>query len=192
MDISKALEELEKLKDKPKYEAMMNTTAIITKLLEPHKIQPIIVGGLSVEIYTQNDYTTRDIDIVAPGRHIIEEILISLNFIKKGRHFYREDIEVVIEIPDNYLAGDKNKVIKAYMDEDDDKYVYIISKEDIILDRVRATLFWESEDDEKWAFNIFSKNFHELDIKYLIKKTENKKEEELIRKWIKLMEESNL
>ncbi|MFD2133715.1 hypothetical protein ACFSKI_21095 [Pseudogracilibacillus auburnensis] len=43
MDISKALEELEKLKDKPKYEAMMNTTAIITKLLEPHKIQPIIV-----------------------------------------------------------------------------------------------------------------------------------------------------
>ncbi len=60
---------------------------IITKLLEPKNIQPVIVGGLSVEIYTQNDDSTRDIDFVSDGYHIIEDILFSLGFKKEDRHF---------------------------------------------------------------------------------------------------------
>lgn len=62
-----------------------------------------------VEIHTQSDYTTRDIDFIADGYHIIEDILFALDFQKEGRHFYREDIEIVIEIPDSHFAGNEDK-----------------------------------------------------------------------------------
>jgi len=51
VNLYKARQQLLFLKDKPKYEAMVTTAAIITKLLEAQGIKPIIVGGLSVEIY---------------------------------------------------------------------------------------------------------------------------------------------
>lgn len=136
MNISQGLKVLEEVKYKSKYEAMLLTASVITKLLEEKNIQPVIVGGLSVEIYTQSEYTTRDIDFVSDGYHIIEDILFLLKFKKEGRHFYREDIEIAIEVPDSKLAGSKDKIVKVEIEED--RYVYVISVEDIILDRLRA------------------------------------------------------
>ncbi|MNW52416.1 hypothetical protein D3C74_299340 [compost metagenome] len=57
-NMQKAKEALEQLHDKSKFEKLIQTAAIITELLLPHNIRPIIVGGLSVEIYTLNGYTT--------------------------------------------------------------------------------------------------------------------------------------
>ena len=88
MDIYLAKNELEKLKDTPKYESMLKVAGIITLLLEKYNIKPIIVGGLSVEIYTQQEYTTRDIDFVSDGYERIQEILLSLDFKKEGKNFY--------------------------------------------------------------------------------------------------------
>src|SRR5690625_6258064 len=85
MDIQKAKEKLLTVNKDNKYETMITTAAIITKLLEPQGIKPIIVGGLSVEIYTQREYTTRDIDFVSDGRAMIEGVLFSLEFVKEGR-----------------------------------------------------------------------------------------------------------
>lgn len=87
MNIYKARQQLSFLKDKPKYEAMLKTAAIITKLLEEQGIKPIIVGGLSVEIYTQQAYSTRDIDFVSNGYHIIEDTLFFIRFPKRGSAF---------------------------------------------------------------------------------------------------------
>lgn len=61
LNISQGLKELEEVKYMSKYEAMLLTASVITKFLEEKNIQPVIVGGLSVEITTQSEYTTRDI-----------------------------------------------------------------------------------------------------------------------------------
>lgn len=186
MEISHALSELENLKDKPKTEVMVKTAGIITKLLELKNIRPIIVGGLSVEIYTQNEYSTRDIVFVSTGYHIIEDVLFSLKFKKEGRHFYREDIAVAIEIPDSELAGSEKKIVKIQVD--DDNHIYVISVEDIILDRLRATVYWNSEEDAKWGFRMLAKNFTDIDKEYLIENTETVKEKDELLSWLKLLE----
>lgn len=62
--IKEAREKLQSLRTKTSFEKMVQVTAILTKLLEPYRIRPIIVGGLAVEIYTRGDYTTVDIDLI--------------------------------------------------------------------------------------------------------------------------------
>lgn len=181
MDIYLAKNELEKLKDTPKYESMLKVAGIITLLLEKYNIKPIIVGGLSVEIYTQQEYTTRDIDFVSDGYERIQEILLSLDFKKEGKNFYHNAIEIAIEIPDNYLAGSYDKVIKLELDEG--YYVYLISIEDIILDRLRAGIYWKSEEDEIWAFKLLASHYPQTDLDYLKENAETKEEKALLDEW---------
>lgn len=182
MKIDEAKKQLSSLNRDNKYEAMIKTAAIITKMLAKHNIKPIIVGGLSVEIYTQSDYSTRDIDFVSEGFAIIEKLLLSLDFIKEGRIFYREDIEIAVEIPDNHLEGDMNKVVKVYIE--DELYVYLISLEDIIIDRLRATVHWKSEEDGIWGFKLLINNFDTVDISYIESRLEVKQEKDEFKNWL--------
>ncbi|GAA0442129.1 hypothetical protein GCM10008983_19020 [Lentibacillus halophilus] len=108
MNIEEAKSKLYSLNNEPKHEKMLGAAAIITKLLEKENIRPIVVGGLSVEIYTQQEYATRDIDFVSDGYDIIQE----LGFSKKGRIFYHDAIEIAVEIPDNYLAGSMDRLVR--------------------------------------------------------------------------------
>src|SRR5699024_174243 len=80
MKIDEAKRQLKSLNKDDKYQTMIYTAAIITKLLDKENIKPIIVGGLSVNIYTQNDYTTRDIDFIINGYSITEKLLFNLDF----------------------------------------------------------------------------------------------------------------
>lgn len=48
-----------------------------------------------------------------------------------------------LKFPDNYLEGNIEKIIKVNIG--DGLYVYLIFLEDIILDRLRAAVHWQSE-----------------------------------------------
>ncbi|MFL0366075.1 DUF6036 family nucleotidyltransferase [Pseudobacillus sp. 179-B 2D1 NHS] len=181
MDIKQAQLEINELKNAGKYEAMLRTAAILTRLLAKRNVKPIIVGGLSVTIYTQNDYTTRDIDMVSDGYETISNILKELDFKKEGRHFYNDYIEIAIEIPDSYLEGDYSKVQKVFIDELN--YVYLISIEDIILDRLRAAVHWKSIEDRKWGFKLLASNIDSLDKQYLFANCQAQKEVDELDNW---------
>lgn len=183
MHIVEAKKRLSSLDADNKYETMLMTAGIITKMLEKKKIKPIIVGGLSVEIYTQQEYSTRDIDFVSDGHLVIKELLLSLDFLIENRHFYRKDIEIAVEIPDNYLDGNIDKVSK--IDIGEGLYVYLISVEDIIIDRLRALLHWHSEEDGYWGFTMLANNFNIIDIKYIKNQLKNKKEKEEFDDWLR-------
>lgn len=173
MDTTKALNIISKINPDKKFEAMITIAGIITKLLEPHNIKPIVVGGLSVELYTQNDYTTRDVDFVTDGQHIIEEILPKIGFKKAeeaGSGFVHEELEVFVEIPDSYLEGDESRVQVVKLEDENELYIYVISIEDIINDRLRASIYWNSENDAIWGFQLLARNYDSVDRDYLYSK----------------------
>lgn len=164
--IDEARDRLTKLKDKPKFEKMLQTTAILTGLLENENLHPIIVGGLAVEIYTRSEYTTSDIDLIFSQRSIADKYLRLLGFVPEGRHWYHEELLVSIEIPNDMLEdADDDRVIELELQ--DNLHVYVIGIEDIILDRLRACVHWKSSSDCEWGKRLFLMHAQRLDLSYL-------------------------
>ena len=135
------------------FELFLRVMAIITESSQNAGLLPIVVGGHAVSLYTRGDYATRDVDLVAPDN--ISGVLDSLGFVKApgDRHWFQEELNVAIEIPDRQLAGSMDKVIK--LDLGDLGYVFVIGVEDLILDRLRACVYWKSSVDCEWAQRLY-------------------------------------
>lgn len=165
--IDEARKALVRLTDRSRYETMVEVAAIFTELMELDGIKPIIVGGLAVEIYTRGQYTTQDIDLVLPRRDLANNVFLRLGFVKEGRHWFHPEIDVGIEIPGDALEdADKDKVTKLHLPSG--KYVYVIGIEDIILDRLRACIYWKSPSDCEWGFRMVKVHRERLDMGYLL------------------------
>lgn len=180
-NIQEVKKELLSLKNEEKFERMLFTAAILTNLLKQYDIKPIIVGGLSVEIYTLNQYTTQDIDFVLDGREKAGEILFALGFEKVGKEWIHSEIGVSIEIHDSNLAGDYDKVTEIPVK---DKVVHVIGIEDIILDRLRAAVRWRSGEDREWGYRLLYMYHENLNLQYIRNHFENQEEESEFNQWL--------
>jgi len=145
--------------------------------------EPIIVGGLSLEIYTQGSYTTGDIDIKAP-KDTLEKILRDWGFVKRGRAWLNESLDIYIDWQGSNLdegASAEERVNTIIVG--DGLEIKVISIEDLIIDRLSAVKFWKDEDSLIWAkvlIKIKEATGEGLDIFYIKKRAEEEKIEDLL------------
>jgi len=137
---------------------------ILTKELEKKGIRPILVGGNALELYTLGGYSTADVDLVCSDRKLAGEILEKLGFKKFGRFWINEDLEMIVEFPDTKLAGSTERVEEF---EVDGLRIYVIGKEDLIVDRLNACVFWKSKDDCRWVKELILLYYDKIDWNYL-------------------------
>lgn len=164
--IEEAKRQLEDLKEQPKFHKMLHTSAILTSLFKNENLRPIIVGGLAVEIYTRNEYTTLDIDLIFSQRDIADFYLTRIGFKREGRHWFHRELMISIEIPNDMLEdADVDKIVEIELP--DGLNVFVIGIEDIILDRLRACIHWKSTSDCEWAKRLFLLHEDRLDHAYL-------------------------
>ncbi|MEZ2459021.1 hypothetical protein ACBR55_10620 [Salinicoccus roseus] len=167
------------------YDRMIQVAAIITKLMEGHvKVSdlPIIVGGLSMEIYTESKYTTHDIDFVTSASKEMEEKLLAIGFENSERVFQHKYLNVAVDIVDSVLEPpDYDGLIK--LEVDNDKYIYVQSIESILYDRV---LDYERVDNEQYSVYLISIAYDEIDFDYLKREVKTADPDALIalEKWI--------
>ncbi|WP_166241063.1 nucleotidyltransferase [Paenibacillus turpanensis] len=184
LSIEEARIQLRALKGKPKFQRMLHFSAILTSLLEQEQIRPVIVGGFSVEIYTRSEYTTSDVDFILNGRSVAARYLDSLGFQKLGKDWFHRELELAMEIPDNLLAGNYEKVTKILLENS--QYVYVIGIEDIILDRLRAFVHWQSSRDGEWAERLFLTHRNRVDVNYLAEQSKKDGTDQLVQGWLQL------
>lgn len=174
-----------------KQERMLELSALLTEYFKSDGIKPIIVGGLSVEIYTRGNYTTYDIDFITDGYNQFDALLTKeLGFNKEGRSWYHKGLELSLEIPDNYLEGNPDKVIKIELASG--RSIYVIGIEDIIIHRLESALVSQPEnpdwtDDYEWAermFHIHKPDPDIMDLDYLIAASAKANVDQIIREWL--------
>ena len=175
-----------KLKKLSKFERQIQFAALITEYMKAKNIKPIIVGGLAVEIYTRNDYQTRDIDFVSDGWNQFNSILTDLGFTRTEREWYHSDLELALEVPSNFLEGSEERILELELP--DGKNVFVISVEDIIIHRLEgivfSTTYPKEDEDFEWAHRMFLIHRENIDLIYLRKQAEATNVWSYIKEWM--------
>lgn len=124
-------------------ERHIEVVSIVTEALTPWKIKPIMVGGCAVEFYSRGGYTTGDIDLVAPGGRELAETMRALGFLKRGKDWVNDELEIYIEYWSDNLGPDEEFNEIVYHGQ----HLNILSIEDLIVDRLCAFKWWGSTVD---------------------------------------------
>ncbi len=145
------------------------TTALITCLLEQKgKPSPTLIGGCALSYYSREVYFTADIDIAYADTEALDEVLRELDFVRQGRYWVNETLNVALEAPAGALSGEDAPLEVVEFDEG--LRCQIIGVEDLIIDRLNACKHWKSESDGEMVELLLKKYYKDVDWEYLEKK----------------------
>ena len=98
-----------------------------------------IVGGSALEVYTEGDYASEDVDLVADSRERVERVLDSWGFLPEGKFWIHRDLRLWVEIVDGHYTGSRtrNRIVSTPYGE-----VRLASLEDIVWKRTIEARAW--------------------------------------------------
>lgn len=166
-----------------KLAACVELVGIFNEIMAEHKIKPIVIGGLAVEIYTRCGYYIDDIDIMVHNSRLLKSVLDKLGFEMVGKHWHSKEIDVGLEIYnlDTQISQERLSHIKLPSGRE----IYVLGIEDLILDRLKNYYKHNSQHDYDWAFRIYKIHRDTLDIDYLLEKAATLHEDAvtMLSKW---------
>jgi len=149
----------------------------LTERLERTKPDSVyVVGGQAVETYTAGQFRTGDIDIVTPDSKAAEEILKRIGFEREGMIWLNKALGLAIHIVGLFAKNsEKARIIRAgpYL-------VRIVGVEDLIIDRLAAAKFWNSQVDLEQAKALWKGFRKQVDLQYLRKRAKEEKVEDVL------------
>ena len=166
MDKQKILKQIKKTESPLKRQLL--TVALISNLLEKRgKNTPVVIGGCALAYYSREVYFTADIDLAYSDRKALNGVLQDIGFTKRGRYWVNKDLALAVEVPASVLAGEDSPL--EIVEFDKGLRCRIIGIEDLIIDRLNACKYWESEVDCEMVDLLVKKYGKELNWSYLKK-----------------------
>lgn len=175
----------------------MNIPAVLKKIEEPAKRRvaflgflteelrknnmflPIVVGGEALEIYTQGNYTTGDIDIIInESKQSILNILKKWKFKEIDRFIVNEDLDIYIDVCGSIFDKKLTNKIKI----NDNTVITLITVEDLIIDRFCSYKFWKIDEDLRWGITLLYNYKGKIDGKYLRQRALEEQVEDILKK----------
>jgi len=149
----------------------------LTERLEKKKPESVyIVGGQAVETYTAGQFRTGDIDIVTPDSKAAGEILKRIGFEREGMIWLNKDLGLAIHIVGLFAQNsEKARIIHAGPYK-----VRIVGVEDLIVDRLAAAKFWNSQVDLEQATALWKGFRKQIDLQYLRKRARQERVEDVL------------
>jgi hypothetical protein len=149
----------------------------LTERLEKDKPESVyLVGGQAVETYTAGQFRTGDIDIVTPDSKAAGEILKRIGFERKGMIWLNKDLGLAIHIVGLFAQNsEKARIIHAGPYK-----VRIVGIEDLIVDRLAAAKFWNSQVDLEQATALWKGFRKQIDLQYLRRRARQEKVEDVL------------
>ena len=128
--------------------SMIELAVVVAQHLKRKDIQVVLVGGLAVEIYTENQYLTNDIDMVDISYQkpaVLRAAMLELGFTKQGRVYRNSSTDIVVEFPSAPLAVGDELIKKQTNIETEFGGIPILFAVDVIKDRLAAYLHWKDQ-----------------------------------------------
>ena len=140
--------------------------AIVASHLRDQDIQVVLVGGLAVELYSENIYLTKDIDMVdisytRPAK--LYKVMAEIGFEKNGRIFVSASTDITVEFPSppvsvgNELVTETTTVITPAGE------LPVLFPRDVIKDRLAAYIHWRDKPSLVQALAVLIKYPEEID-----------------------------
>ena len=123
------------------------------ELREKNLPTPKLVGGAVVEFYTRGSYQTSDFDLVCEDKKAVRDLLIEMGFQKLASgSLYSDIFDIHFDLidgpvqvgpyqPESFLA------VQLVGCDEEPVFAYILTLEDIILDRLNAAAWWSGNSD---------------------------------------------
>lgn len=152
--------------------------ATFVGLLEDHlpeDTEVVLVGGALVELLTEGMYVTGDIDLVGDPQ-AVGRLLEATGFAREGRLFVEEDLGLAVEIVGRRLDPERRSERIRYRG----RTLHVLSIEDLIVDRLCAAKFWESQTDHEQAQLLYGTHHDRLDMERLRARAKEERVEDLL------------
>ncbi len=143
----------------------------LTARLAKEGIEPILVGGCALEVYTDGGYSTGDVDLALPHTPEVDAAFAELGFAKSGRFWVRMELGLIFEAP--APAGLPGETAPRTELSVDGLRVVVLGVEDLLLDRLRAWVQWKSDEDGRWARRLVALHGSKMDWSYLRDRVED-------------------
>lgn len=124
---------------------MTELAAVIAEHLHNQDIQVVLVGGLAVEIYTENLYLTKDIDMVNTNYtkpKALSAAMAELGFHKQGRIYVNDTTDITVEFPPGPLSVGEQLIKTTTKHHIAGKTIPVLTVDDVIKDRLAAYIHW--------------------------------------------------
>lgn len=118
----------------------------------------VLVGGSALEFYSGTRFQSADIDIVCASRKELSEIFSSVGFGKEGRYWYDDSLDILVEVPDDELAGETKRIC-AVRSGHGNSTAYVIGIEDLIIDRLEQYVFGKANESLEQAYWLVDSPF---------------------------------
>lgn len=119
--------------------------ARVAEHLHSQGIEVVLVGGLAVEIYSENLYLTKDIDMVNTNYQTpaqLHRAMAQLGFSKKGRVYVNATTDITVEFPPAPLSVGNELIQRTTTAELPEGRIPILRAEDVVKDRLAAFIHW--------------------------------------------------
>ena len=153
----------------------MLALGMLTKQLVEHDIVPILVGGGALEFYTAGGYATTNMDLALPATKEVGAAFAELGFEREGRYWHHAELDLLFEAPaPPGLPGEDAPKTKIELDG---LPIVVIGIEDLLIDRLRASVHWRSDEDGRWARRLALLYKERIDWRYVLDRVADVPEE---------------
>ena len=141
--------------------SIVELAAIVAEHLQKHDINVVLVGGLAVEIYTENLYLTKDIDMVNTNYKkpaTLHNVMSELGFRKQGRVYVNDTTDITVEFPSGPLAVGNKLITSTTFAKTSKGNIPILHVDDVVKDRLAAFIHWRDRQSLVQAVGIMLKH----------------------------------
>jgi len=141
--------------------SIVELAAIVATHLSECGIEVVLVGGLAVEIYSDNIYLTKDIDLIDVSYQRPAELhkaMAAIDFEKKGRIFVNRTTDITVEFPSGPISVGDELVTNTTVVKTPAGEIPVLLVGDVIKDRMAAYFHWQDKPSLVQALAVLVKH----------------------------------